>query len=265
MEKVEDFLEERIQPYKVHRRERTYEDRKTMEEVFERRTLMAFYKLFKRNIIKYVEFPISTGKEAVVFRAVTPKDKYVAVKVYRMTTHYYKSFMKYLHGDPRFDYWYRASKNIIYVWAQKEFKNLERFTELGVRVPKPIAVWKNIVVMSYVGTKYSPAPLLKDAERYDPEKVYEEVIDFIAKAHRGNFVHADLSEYNVLIHRRKPYIIDCAQAVPSEHPLYKEFLMRDIKQIVRFFNKLGLGPYEDLLREAVRKVIGDDVPPNTER
>ena len=263
MEKIEEYLEKRILPYKMQRKEKGEEDKKTMEEVFERRTLMAFYKLFKRGVIKYVEFPISTGKEAVVFRAVTPRDKFVAVKVYRMTTHYYKSFMKYLQGDPRFDHWYRASKHIIYVWAQKEFKNLEKFVEIGVRVPKPIAVWRNIVVMSYVGTKNSPAPLLKDADKYDAEKVYQEIIDFIAKAHKANFVHADLSEYNILIHRRKSYIIDCAQAVPSEHPLYMEFLSRDIKQIVRFFNKIGLGSYKDLLQSAIKKVMGNDVPPHT--
>ena len=50
---------------------------------------------------------------------------------------------------------------------------------------------------------------------------------------KANLVHADLSAFNVLIYRNKPYVIDLGQGVLSKHPRALYFLRRDINNIVK--------------------------------
>ncbi|EHL02498.1 putative Serine/threonine-protein kinase RIO1 [Glarea lozoyensis 74030] len=50
-------------------------------------------------------------------------------------------------------------------------------------------------------------------------------------------VHADLSEYNILYHQKKLFIIDVSQSVEHDHPRSLEFLRMDIKNISDFFRR----------------------------
>jgi RIO kinase 1 len=50
-------------------------------------------------------------------------------------------------------------------------------------------------------------------------------------------VHADLSEYNVLYHLKKLFIIDVSQSVEHDHPRSLEFLRMDIKNVSDFFRR----------------------------
>ncbi len=53
----------------------------------------------------------------------------------------------------------------------------------------------------------------------------------------AGLVHADLSEYNILVKGKKPYLIDFGQAVVLKHPNASAFLERDIKNILQYFKK----------------------------
>ena len=77
-------------------------DRKTQDEVFDKTTLHIFEKFISDGVIDILDFPISTGKEGNVFRAITPNKKLVAVKVYRINTASFKHIYDYIIGDPRF-------------------------------------------------------------------------------------------------------------------------------------------------------------------
>jgi RIO kinase 1 len=48
-------------------------------------------------------------------------------------------------------------------------------------------------------------------------------------------VHGDLSEYNVLYHQNKLWIIDVSQSVEHDHPRSLEFLRMDVKNVSDFF------------------------------
>ncbi|HEC81631.1 MAG TPA: serine protein kinase RIO [Thermoplasmatales archaeon] len=220
-------------------------DRKTLDEVFDRSTLLTFGKLISDRIIEYVDFPISTGKEANVFRAVTPEKKLVAVKVYRTSTSNFNRMIHYLQGDPRFPPISKNRREIIYQWVKKELANLEKLAEIGVPAPKPIKALNNILVMDYIGDIETSAPLLKNATMKNPNKFYNTIIKYIETMYiKGGFVHSDLSEYNILVHKNKPILIDLAQGVVKNHPMATEFLQRDIRNIVTFFKKHGVNGNE---------------------
>lgn len=58
--------------------------------------------------------------------------------------------------------------------------------------------------------------------------------------HTCKLVHADLSEYNILYHEEKLYIIDVSQSVEHDHPNAFNFLRTDLKNIEDFFGKNGI-------------------------
>src|SRR5580692_2451012 len=58
--------------------------------------------------------------------------------------------------------------------------------------------------------------------------------------HAFRLVEGDLSEYNVLYHNDKLYIIDVSQSVEHDHPRSFEFLRMDIKNVSDFFRRKGV-------------------------
>jgi RIO kinase 1 len=57
----------------------------------------------------------------------------------------------YLTGDPRFSGIGSDKRDIVLAWTRKEFANLKRARDGGVRVPEPIAVKLNVLVMELIG------------------------------------------------------------------------------------------------------------------
>ena len=101
--------------------------------------------------------------------------------------------------------------------------------------------------MEYIGDETAPAPLLKDIKLSKPKKFLDKLIKYMEIMYqKAELVHSDLSEYNILVHNEKPYIIDVGQTVLKEHPMALEFLRRDIHNLIRFFkNKYNLKEYEE--------------------
>jgi len=222
----------------------------TVEEVFDMSTQMAIYELIRRGVIGELKGVISAGKEARVYCGKSPKGDDIAVKIYLTTTaEFRKSIRKYIIGDPRFEQIAnRGLRHLIYAWARKEFRNLKRMEQAGIRVPKPIAVYKNVLVMEFIGEGCKRAPLLvelaKPVNQLDVEewtKIFEKVYDYMVKMYqKAKLAHADLNEYNIMYWKGEPVIIDVSQAVPINHPYAYEFLMHDIQQIRRFFSSVGV-------------------------
>jgi RIO kinase 1 len=218
---------------------RTGDERKTLDEVFDRDTILGIYKLMTDGVVDTIEYPVSTGKEGNVFAAKDPDGKLVALKVYRTSNATFNRISRYIEGDKRFRGIAGSKRKIIMAWASKEFRNLQRLKDAGVNVPTPIRFHRNMVVMKYIGTKNGPAPTLRNVALDDPQAVYETVIESMRLAYQeAELVHADLSEYNILYYRKKPVIIDVGQAVLTEHVNAKEFLRRDIENVNRYFRSL---------------------------
>lgn len=227
-------------------------DRKTADLVFDRRTIKAIYEFMKHQSIDYIDFPISAGKESVVFKAIRKK-RPVVIKIYKLSTLRFSAIWKYIEGDYRFSRERIDRSNIVFIWAKKEFTNLGEMRKHGILCPKPMDFHRNLLMMSYIGTASSPAPRLKDAD-FDSQAVFEEIRNAMLKLYRdARLVHADLSEYNILYHRKHAYILDVGQSVSREHPAADYFLDRDIRNIVSFFAKRDVSTDFESLSRFVRQ------------
>jgi RIO kinase 1 len=214
----------------------------TVDSVFDERMYFLVNQLLKNRKLRKIEGIISAGKEANVYLAYNDIDEEVAVKIYKIDNNTSKWMKNYIIGDPRYKKIPHNISKIIFLWASKEFKNLKRAYSAGLRVPKPIYVKDNILIMEYIGFKSTPAPRLKDVKKLeDPEGIFNEIKFFMKNLYQiAKLVHADLSEFNILFHNQKPVIIDISQAVTKEHPKAEVYLARDIKNIFNYFERLGL-------------------------
>jgi len=209
-------------------------DLKVRDDVFDEITLVSLYKLVHKKWISAVGGSISTGKEANVFYG-ERDGAGIAIKIYRIRTANFTTMSSYIAGDRRFTKVKNSKKELIFAWTKKEFSNLSRARDAGISVPDPLVWFRNILIMSFIGRGEVPYPQLRNAEMEDPPGVYTAIMrDIGVLYHTAELVHGDLSEFNILYGDRH-YFIDMGQSVTRDHPRALFFLMRDIKNINRFF------------------------------
>jgi RIO kinase 1 len=224
---------------------------KVDEGVFDDATLAAVYKLVQDGHIEAFGGPISTGKEANVYEALGAEDRDVAVKIYRINTSNFRHMRDYLEGDPRFEGIGHDKGQTVLAWTRKEYANLERAQKAGVRVPEPIAVERNVLVMELVGLVEERARRLAEVNVENPETAYEVVREYMRRLYDAGLVHGDLSEYNLIVHDGELVVIDLGQAVTVHHPNADDFLDRDCRNVAKFFTRQGHEVDPDDLRAFV--------------
>jgi RIO kinase 1 len=229
-------------------------------DVFDDATLMALYDLSRKGYIDAMGGSVSTGKEANIFHAITKENdiREVAVKIYMISTANFNSMKEYILGDPRFMGIKHTKKDIIFAWAKKEFKNLKRAEEAGVRVPKPYIIKRNILLMEFIGNDGIPMPQLKDAKltHEELEHILKKIIEYMNLLHtRAKLIHADLSEYNILVDvdTMEPVIIDMGQSIMTDHFNADTYLQRDVANIARFFGKLNIPVNSDEVISIIKR------------
>ncbi len=215
------------------------DQRKSIEEVFDRATRLAVEELFGRRQLGELHGVVNSGKEARVYWGESPSGSPVAVKIYLTSSAEFKKRMGYIAGDRRFGKLPTNSRQTIYLWVQKEFKNLQLAESVGIRVPRPLAFYRNILLMEYIGVPPRPAPTFAECEV--DEEDFKWTFETIKKLYKSaRLVHADLSEYNILKNGEERILFDLGSAVLISHPQAEEFLHRDLTNMVRFFKKRGL-------------------------
>jgi RIO kinase 1 len=230
-------------------------ERATVEEVFDQATRMIVFDLMNAGRLNELNGVVSSGKEARVYWGTTKEGKDLAVKIYLTSSAEFKRGMhKYIEGDPRFKDVKHDTRSLISVWAQKEFRNLGEADAAKVRVPKPIAVKSNVVIMEFIGKKGVSAPSLKEQPPANPEKVYKLIVTYIKRLYQNaKIVHGDLSEYNIMMWKGRPVVFDVSQSVNIQHPLADFMLRRDIENVNRYFSRLNVKviPNEELYKLVV--------------
>lgn len=216
-----------------------FDKSKVMDDVLDRTTIMTLSKLINSGIISYVNGIVGSGKESKMYWAVEPDGKNIALKIYLVTASNFKKRLPYLVDDPRFSRIKKGTRNMVELWAQKEFRNLTQCVKSGIPVIKPIHVLKNVLVLEFVGKDGVPAKTLVETEI--DENDYKDAISIISQLYKkAKLVHADFSEYNIFKTENGLILFDLGSAVDIRHKNAKEFLERDIKNISRFFVRRGL-------------------------
>ncbi|KAJ5991519.1 hypothetical protein N7499_003936 [Penicillium canescens] len=229
-------------------------DRATSEQVLDPRTRMLLLQMINRGLVSEIHGCLSTGKEANVYHAMSfPQEDedatplHRAIKVYKTSILVFKDRDKYVTGEFRFRQGYNKSNNraMVKLWAEKEMRNLRRIYATGIPCPEPIYLRLHVLVMGFIGSsKGLGAPRLKDVDFNIPEPetrwraLYMELLGYMRVMYQTcRLVHADLSEYNILYHKERLYIIDVSQSVEHDHPRSLEFLRMDIKNVSDFFRR----------------------------
>jgi RIO kinase 1 len=235
-------------------------DRATSEQVLDQRTRMILLQMINRGFVSEVHGAISTGKEANVYGAVLHDDRtgettQRAIKVYKTAILSFKDRERYITGEHRFKGGFDKGNNrkMVKLWAEKEFRNLRRIYNAGIPCPEPISLKLHVLVMGFLGDRKGWAyPRLRDAvltgDDVDQQwhKLYVQLLGIMRRIYQVcRLVHADLSEYNILYHKEKLYIIDVSQSVEPDHPRSLEFLRMDIKNVGDFFRRKGVDTLAD--------------------
>jgi RIO kinase 2 len=194
--------------------------------------LLALNAMVKGEIIDALGMPLGMGKEADVLEALTPAGEGVAVKFHRLGRVSFRDTRRkreYLSGHHGVSWLYQSR-----LAAEKEYYALSLTHNAGVSVPKPIFNNRHAVVMQRIEGRQ----LSEINQLYDPEALLNNIIENIHKAYKAGVIHADLSEFNIIVSDEGTlYIIDWPQYIPPNHPNAGEILSRDMKNVLTFFHR----------------------------
>ncbi len=260
----------------LRRRIEDRQDRRTFQKVFDSQTLDAVQSLAQKGLFDVLEHIISTGKEAHVFVARDTNGNKRAVKIFKKETSDFRRMGEYIHGDIRFRDVPHERRSLVLAWCRKEYKNLLIASRARLPVPLPLGFKENVLVMEFIGKGQEGYPRLKDTKpsKKELESYLLQITDFISGLYLAGLVHADLSEYNILVEPdfgrqaaeagNKPgqggrnlengaeahsrvVVIDFAQALLTRHPNARDFFERDVRNMANYFTKAGLATtYEEM-------------------
>jgi RIO kinase 2 len=194
---------------------------------FDAYDLLALFDLVKRDFVKSIGEKIGVGKESVIFEALGEIP--LAIKFHRQGRTSFKHVRRardHLKDLPRVPWLHAAS-----LAARHEFQVMQRLYPI-VSIPRPVAISRHAIAMEHIfGDQLSRVVLS------NPQDCLEMVLEEVGKAYRLGIVHADLSEFNIMIAENGLEIIDWPQAVDLDHPGSKELLVRDLTNVLRFFSR----------------------------
>ena len=194
--------------------------------------LLALNAFVRGEIIDALGMPLGMGKEADVLEALTPSGEGVAVKFHRLGRVSFRDIRRkreYMMGRRHVSWLYQSR-----LAAEKEYVALALTFNAGVHVPKPIYQNRHAIVMQRIeGSQLSEVASLDY-----PDVFLDEILENMQKAYKAGIIHADLSEFNIIISKEGVvFIIDWPQYISSNHPNSEEVLERDVKNVLTFFSR----------------------------
>jgi RIO kinase 1 len=209
--------------------------------------------LLAHGVIEDVLRPLMSGKEAEVYLVLCGGEQRVA-KVYKNSQ--FRSFQhraEYTEGRrvrssrEQRAMGKRSSKHgrekTEEAWRSAEVDAIYRLREAGVRVPEPFAFADGVLVMELVkDASGEPAPRMVDLH-FSPEEAEELfllLVREVVKMLCAGLVHADLSDFNILMSAHGPVIIDFPQAIdPAANQSAKKLLLRDVENLSSFLGRFA--------------------------
>ena len=205
---------------------------------------LALATLTRKGTISALGAKIGEGKESVVYEALGLGP--VAIKFHRVGGRSFSSARvnrEYMPDSGNCP-WLLASR----LSAEREYAALA-LLHPTVSVPLPIGQNRHTVVMSLIDGPNMNRCLLEE-----PFKMLQEILAQVHVAYTLGVIHADLSEFNILIEDGRPVIIDWPQWMETNHPNAETIVTRDITNLLTYFKRKYKVDYD--CGDAVRCVIG---------
>jgi len=192
---------------------------------------LAINAFVKAGLIDAFGQSLGVGKESDVYGALTPQGSRVAVKFQRLGRTSFRQTRRKRGYTAEHAGWLFQSR----LAAEREFQALKLVYGHGVSVPEPLSQNRHAIVMGFI----DGAELANWRELENPKKVLREILCNVRKSYvKACVVHADLSEYNIIVKGdMHVLIIDWPQYVRTDHPNAVELLERDVGNVLVFFSR----------------------------
>jgi RIO kinase 1 len=203
--------------------------------------------LSEYGIIEEVLRPLMSGKEAQIY-SVRSGGEYRVAKVYKEAQNRtFKNRAEYTEGRKVRNTRDQRAMNTRSrhgraqaeaAWRTTEVDMIYRLREAGVRVPQPYHFLDGVLVMEMITDEHGdPAPRLGEVvlEREAAQAVFDCLLAEVVRMLAAGVVHGDLSDFNVLMGKDGPVIIDFPQAVDaSSNQNARKLLLRDVDNLHRY-------------------------------
>lgn len=206
--------------------------------------------LLDHGVITDVVRPLKSGKEAQVYLVLADGEPRVA-KIYKHAEQRsFKQRAVYTEGRK-----VRSSRDRRAMakgsrhgreqdeaaWRSAEVDMIYRLRAAGVRVPTPYDFVDGVLVMELICDGAGvPAPRLGELS-LDPitaERIFDQLIREVVKMLCAGVVHADLSDFNVLVDGDGPVVIDFPQAIEAAgNQSARKILIRDVANLNDFLRR----------------------------
>mmetsp|Transcript_39235 Transcript_39235/g.100242 ORF Transcript_39235/g.100242 Transcript_39235/m.100242 type:complete len:466 (-) Transcript_39235:150-1547(-) len=210
-----------------------------------------------RGTVAAVGRQIGVGKESDVFEVINEEGETLALKLHRLGRTSFravKSKRDYLGRRTNYSWLYLSR-----LAAIKEFAFMEALEKHDFPVPKAVDQNRHAVLMGMVDAY----PFTQVRELANPMITYFNIMEMMTRLAQIGLIHCDLNEFNLMIDDDEHVtLIDFPQMVSTSHANAKEYFLRDVDGIVKFFErKLHYYPDEDpklpYVRPNFEEIVGE--------
>lgn len=129
-------------------------------------------------------------------------------------------------------------------WQNAEVDALYKCAAAKIRVPVPYGCFDGVLLMELITNIHGDvAPRLNDVTQMNVEQAQSQhyiMMGYVVRMLCAGIVHGDLSEFNVLVDKDGPVIIDLPQAVDaSANNNAKAMLFRDVNNMTDYYSQFA--------------------------
>jgi RIO kinase 2 len=185
--------------------------------------------LSNRNTITSIGPQIGIGKEAEIYLAHDSQEKDKILKMFRLGRSSFKQIKRKRDISTSTSSWLLLNIQT----AKREYDILNYLRQFSTSFPTPLYRSFHCIVMEpFYGSRLADAESLED-----PQSVLEKIISNVKIAYQNGYINGDLNEYNIMVNNDNIFILDWPQAIKSDTINANVVLLRDVKNILKFFSK----------------------------
>lgn len=194
--------------------------------------MLAVHTFLKRGHLIGIGRVIGCGKESDVFEVMGPTGEMLILKLHRLGRTSFKKIkeLRDYHRHRKNASWLYLSR----ISALTEYSYMKVLHENDFHIPLPVDHNRHAVLM----TRAAGLPMNQIREINNPNLVYVQCMDFIARLAEYGLIHCDLNEFNLMVDKKGIVtLIDFPQMVSTSHTHAEELFDRDVNCIITFFKR----------------------------